>query len=155
MPHIHEKIDFTASVFVVNDEKVLLRKHDKFQIWLGVGGHIELDENPNQAAIREVKEEVGLEVELISSKEIPKYDLSNFTELIPPEYMNFHTINEEHCHCDMVFFAISKTNQVITEGEKDEWKWFTSSQLVENKEEIKADVIFYAKQALKLAYEKK
>lgn len=54
MAHIHEKIDFTVEVFVVFQNKVLLRKHDKYKIWLSVGGHIELDEDPNQAALREV-----------------------------------------------------------------------------------------------------
>ncbi len=62
MPHIHEKIDFTVEVFIVYDNKVLLRKHDKYKKWLSIGGHIELDEDPNQAAIREVKEEVGLDI---------------------------------------------------------------------------------------------
>lgn len=52
MPHIHEKIDFTAEVFVVYKNKVLLRLHDKYKIWLSVGGHIELHEEPNQAAVR-------------------------------------------------------------------------------------------------------
>ena len=61
MPHIHNKIDFTVEVFIVYDNKVLLRKHDKYGMWLSVGGHIELDEDSNQAALREVKEEVGLE----------------------------------------------------------------------------------------------
>ncbi len=36
MPHIHEKIDFTAEVFIVNSDKVLLRKHDKYKFWLSV-----------------------------------------------------------------------------------------------------------------------
>ena len=30
--------------------------------WIGVGGHIEEGETPNQAAIREIKEETGLDV---------------------------------------------------------------------------------------------
>ena len=51
MPHIHEKIDFDSDVFIVHDNKVLLRKHDKYKMWLAVGGHIELDEDPNQAAV--------------------------------------------------------------------------------------------------------
>lgn len=54
MPHIHEKIDFTVQAFVVHKNKVLLRKHDKHGVWVGVGGHIELDENPNEAILREV-----------------------------------------------------------------------------------------------------
>ncbi len=69
MPHIHDTIDFTVEAFVVHNDKVLLRKHDKYKIWLSVGGHIELDEDPNQAAFREVKEEVGLDIELIGTAE--------------------------------------------------------------------------------------
>jgi 8-oxo-dGTP pyrophosphatase MutT (NUDIX family) len=68
MAHIHTKpgqVDHTVEVFVVSGGKVLLRKHDKYGIWLSVGGHIELDEDPNQAALREVKEEVGLDTELL------------------------------------------------------------------------------------------
>ena len=68
MPHLHEKIDFTVEVFIVHKNRVLLRLHDKYRIWLSVGGHIELDEDPNQAAIREVKEEVGLDIELVDSR---------------------------------------------------------------------------------------
>ena len=64
MPHIHEKIDFTVEVFIVYKNKVLLRMHDKVKKWLGPGGHIELHEDPWKP-LREVKEEVGLTVELI------------------------------------------------------------------------------------------
>jgi len=52
MPHIHELIDFTSEVFIIFQGKVLLRKHDKFKIWLSVGGHVELNEDPNEAAPR-------------------------------------------------------------------------------------------------------
>lgn len=46
MPHIHEKIDFTVEVFIVHENKVLFRMHDKFKKWMSAGGHIELDEDP-------------------------------------------------------------------------------------------------------------
>ena len=83
MPHIHEKVDFTVEVFIVHNGKVLLRKHDKYKIWLSVGGHIELDEDPNQAAIREVKEEVGLDVKLFGTA--PSFGAQGieYRELIP------------------------------------------------------------------------
>ena len=58
MAHVHEKIDFTVDTFIVFNNKVLLRHHDKYDMWLPVGGHIELGEDPNEAAVREVKEEV-------------------------------------------------------------------------------------------------
>ena len=68
MPHIHEKIDFTVAIFVVHDGKVLLIHHRKLDKWLPLGGHIELDEDPEQAALREAKEESGLDVELLGER---------------------------------------------------------------------------------------
>ena len=57
MAHIHEKIDFTVAIFVVQDERVLLVHHRNLKKWLPLGGHIELDEEPETAALREGKEE--------------------------------------------------------------------------------------------------
>ena len=34
MAHLHEKIDFGADAFVVYRDKVLLRKHEKYGLWL-------------------------------------------------------------------------------------------------------------------------
>src|SRR5437870_13414328 len=55
MAHIHEKIDFTVAIFVVHDGKVLLVHHRRLDKWLPLGGHIELDEDPENAALREAK----------------------------------------------------------------------------------------------------
>ena len=68
MPHLHEKIDFTVAIFVVADDQVLLIHHRKLDKWLPLGGHIELDEDPEQAAVREAKEESGLDVELLGER---------------------------------------------------------------------------------------
>jgi hypothetical protein len=43
MAHIHEKIDFTVSIFVVHEGRILLVHHRKLNQWLPLGGHIELD----------------------------------------------------------------------------------------------------------------
>src|SRR3989344_8760909 len=91
MPHIHEKIDFTVEVFIVHKNKILLRMHDKYGIWLSIGGHIELHEDPVEAAIREVKEEVGLDIEL-DDKLRPNYEKDETIELIPPYFLNRHKI---------------------------------------------------------------
>ena len=64
MPHIHEKIDYAGDVLIVNGDAVLLRMHDKYDMWLPPGGHVELDEDFVEATIREAKEETGLDVEL-------------------------------------------------------------------------------------------
>ena len=53
MAHIHEKIDFTVAIFVVHEGKVLLIHHRNLNKWLPLGGHIELDEDPeNRRAAR-------------------------------------------------------------------------------------------------------
>ncbi len=150
MAHIHEKIDFTAEVFVVYKNKVLLRKHDKYGIWLSVGGHIELDEDPNQAAIREVKEEVGIDVELFDSRTGKDTSDETYTELIPPVSMGRHPAKhpdfQTHEHVVSVYFARAKSDEVHVTYESDrsdEWRWFTKEELdtVELRQNVRADAL--------------
>jgi 8-oxo-dGTP pyrophosphatase MutT (NUDIX family) len=49
----------------VNEDAVLLRYHDKYDMWATPGGHIDAGQDANEAALREVWEEVALQVELI------------------------------------------------------------------------------------------
>ena len=157
MPHLHDKIDFTVSVFIVFRNKVLLRKHEKYNRWLAVGGHIELDEDPNQAALREVKEEVGLDVVLYDST-YPNannvdadFDSSNgYQELIPPVFLNRHKVKPGHEHVDLAYFAQANSDQVVEGvGEKSlGWKWFTAKELVDSKYGVDKNIIFYAQAAL-------
>lgn len=149
MPHIHEKIDWTVDVFVVNGDAVLLRKHDKYDMWLSVGGHIELDEVPTQAALREVKEEVGLDVELIGTPETLS-EGEGYAELLPPAFMNIHPINETHSHLSLVYFARSITRETM-EGEEEisgGLHWFTKEELDDPSYGIKETIKHYAKAAL-------
>jgi len=150
MAHIHELIDFTVEVFIVYENKVLLRFHDKYKLWLSVGGHVELDEDPNQAAIREVKEEVGLDVELF--EKLKPFDLESdkYKELIPPYFLNIHRINDTHKHVSMTFFARSNSDKVTStyEGDKsDDWVWLTKEE-IESKTDLEKQVKFYALKAL-------
>lgn len=153
MPHIHNEsgqVDHTVEVFVVYDDKVLLRKHDKYKIWLSVGGHIELDEDPNQAALREVKEEVGLDVVLYSARPIAQFDEPNYKELIPPVSLNRHNISQTHEHVTYVYFAQATNANVIPENSDDEWKWFSAKELIANNHKIKASIQQSALAALKV-----
>ena len=154
MPHIHEKIDFTVEVFVVYKNKVLLRIHDKHKIWLSVGGHIELSEDPMQAAIREVKEEVGLDVKIIGAKP-PLDDEFDYKHLIGPRYLGCHYVNETHKHITFVYFAVSSSDKItesVMEHERMETHWATSGEL--EKMGLRPNVLFYAQEALKELGEK-
>lgn len=156
MPHIHEKIDFCVETYIVYDNKVLLRKHDKHKIWLSVGGHIELDEDPIQAAVREVKEEVGLDVKIVSTRPPTTKSKKNFTPLFPPEFMYRHPIGKTHNHVGLVYFATSNTNKLVlsTTEVADDCKWFTLEELDDESFGIGEDIIIYAKAALEFLKDK-
>lgn len=149
MPHIHYLIDFTVEVFIVHKNKVLLRKHDKYKIWLSVGGHVELNEDPNQAALREVKEEVGLDVVLDASL-LPTREQDDTTDLIPPYYLNKHDPLPHHQHVTFVYFATANTDKIseMVEREKtDACRWFTKAEIIANPE-IKPNIKYYSLRAL-------
>lgn len=149
MPHIHEKIDFTVEVFIVYKNRVLLRKHDKYKMWLSIGGHIELDEDPNQAALREAKEEVGLNIKLYGRP--LDFNEKEYKELIPPKFLNRHRINKNHEHITLIFFAKTDTDKLkLSEKEiSEECRWFNKEELENNKYGIKESIKHYALSALK------
>ena len=62
------KKDFTSTGYVMNPErtKLLVIFHVKLQKWLPAGGHIEKNELPHEAALREVFEETGVKARIIS-----------------------------------------------------------------------------------------
>src|SRR5258708_28816740 len=99
MAHIHELIDFTASAFIVFGSKVLLVHHKEHKMWLPVGGHIELDEDPEQALLREVKEESGLEIEIFGK--VPHLEVDGMKFLHTPYFLDIHRINQNHRHVGM------------------------------------------------------
>lgn len=51
-------------VAVIDDGKILLTKREDFEVWCLPGGGVEEGESLAQGAIREAKEETGLDVEL-------------------------------------------------------------------------------------------
>src|ERR1700741_4569761 len=113
MAHIHYAIDFTVAIFVVQDHKVLLIHHRKLNQWLPLGGHIELDEDPEQAALREAKEESGLDVELLGDR--PPTTEPGTRALLAPRFLDIHRITETHEHIGMIYFARPRDASVVLE----------------------------------------
>jgi 8-oxo-dGTP pyrophosphatase MutT (NUDIX family) len=56
----------TASAVVIANAHALLIHHKRIGAWLPPGGHVEDDELPHEAVIREVLEETGVAVEILS-----------------------------------------------------------------------------------------
>jgi 8-oxo-dGTP pyrophosphatase MutT (NUDIX family) len=162
MAHIHEKIDFTVAIFVVHDEKVLLIHHRKLDKWLPLGGHIELDEEPEQAALREAKEESGLDVELLGER--PPTTSPGTRALIAPRFLDIHRINETHEHIGLIYWARPKvgsarcadrtsqrdvpTNPTLAAEEHHDIRWCGIDDLEKLSPPMSSAVKWYCRQAL-------
>lgn len=95
--------DFTVATFVIHQGKVLLLWHKKLQMWLPPGGHIDPNELPDEAAVREVLEETGLKVDLISPLSTPH--MPGPRPLVRPEGIQLEPISPGHEHIDLIYFA--------------------------------------------------
>ena len=147
MPHIHEKIDFVVVAYIVYKQKVLLVLHKKLKEWLPIGGHIELDEDPEEALFREIKEECGLDVEIIGKK--PEQQFSRRTFLYSPRHLDIHDVILGHKHVGLTYFAKAKSDKVkLSESEHDNIRWFTKQELDDKKYNLSSDIKFYALAAL-------
>jgi 8-oxo-dGTP pyrophosphatase MutT (NUDIX family) len=128
MAHIHEKIDFTVAIFVVHHAKILLIHHRKLDKWLPLGGHIELDEDPEIAALREAKEESGLDVDLLGER--PPTTESGTRALIAPRFLDIHRITETHEHIGMIYWARPKNGTLaLADAEHHDIRWCSSADL--------------------------
>jgi 8-oxo-dGTP pyrophosphatase MutT (NUDIX family) len=97
--------DFTVAVFVVHDGKVLLHFHKKLNRWLPPGGHIEPNELPDEAAVREVLEESGVACTLLGDPRMRYDDPSLPRQLATPAGIQLEQIAPDHQHIDLVYFA--------------------------------------------------
>jgi len=133
MGHIHHAIDWTAGAFIVHNKEVLLIWHRKLKTWLCPGGHIELNEDPEQAILREVKEEVGLDIELLGKREEINDERSK--ALIQPRFLDRHPITADHQHIGLFYLARPLTFEIGGEyagpnhNNGGDWGWFADFQL--------------------------
>lgn len=147
MAHIHELIDFVVNVYIIYKDKVLLIHHKELNKWLPIGGHIELDEDPEQALFREVKEECGLEIEILEEK--PSVHSEGTKFLYSPTFLDIHKISETHKHIALNYFAKAKLDKVIiNEEEHNEIRWFSKEELDGPQFKVEPAIKFYAKEAL-------
>lgn len=113
---------FTVAVFVVSDGRVLLHFHRKLGMWLPPGGHIEPGELPDEAAVREVREETGIQVELVGER---REDVEDPVQLHRPAGVQLERIGPGHEHIDLIYFARPSGPTAIETGfEEDRVGWY-------------------------------
>ncbi|MCD8484650.1 NUDIX hydrolase [Candidatus Woesebacteria bacterium] len=123
---------FTASVWLISDSaprKVALVHHKKLDTWMQPGGHIEADENPIQAAVREVQEETGLDISelLVVGEHVDEYAfLMPSPRYVMEQSIPAHGEQPAHYHIDLEY-VVEIPEQALThqDAEAHGIGWFT------------------------------
>ena len=84
--------------------------HKKLNVWLYPGGHVEENENPDETLLREVKEEIGLEVEIISDKDALLSDQKKDVSSLHLPYAFLCELVGDHYHNDLIYKCRVKEN---------------------------------------------
>jgi 8-oxo-dGTP pyrophosphatase MutT (NUDIX family) len=123
---------FTVAVFVVHNQRVLLHYHRKLGKWLPPGGHVEPNELPDDAAIREVLEETGIRARLLGARGLP---IDEPRQLVVPAGIQVESIYLGHEHIDLVYFAQPDPNDLRAAevdprlAESDRVGWYAADEL--------------------------
>lgn len=141
------KIDLTVGGYIFHDNKVLLIYHNKLDLWLPVGGHIDINETPDQALAREIKEEVNLEVEIIGKSSVPLVGNAK-QNLALPFHTNLHSVGD-HDHYGLFYLCKAKNAHDLkfNIGELKGAEWFSIKDL--GNEKVPEDVKHIALQAFR------
>ena len=120
---------FTATVYLFHESRVLLHKHPKLGKWMPPGGHLEPNETPPEAAKREVREETGLEIAFIEQEnlKIDGYNAKSFERpfLCLLENVPAYKDKPAHQHMDFIYLAIPTELKEDLSG----FEWFCYEEL--------------------------
>lgn len=127
---------FTVSAFVSIDTPdggaTLLHFHALNRMWLPAGGHVEPNEDPVQAALRETKEETGLDVEILPTAAPIHYKQP--AQLPAPvtimvEEIADHPVDGRHQHIDQIYFTRPRVAAELPPAVPHGWIWVDAAVL--------------------------
>ena len=129
---------FTVSGFLSHDGRTALHWH-RLGLWLPPGGHIQPDEDPIQAVLREIEEETGVEALIVPTS--TPYPHEDPRQLPPPVTIGVYEIDEPgnpHQHIDFVYFTRPRSADAsgapALPGSPDSgegWRWVSREELRE------------------------
>jgi len=152
MAHVHQQPgqhDLTVSAFIVRTDlgapRGLVHRHKTLGIYLQVGGHVELDEQPWASLVREVAEETGYDADQLSVLQPPDHFQSS-NAVVHPQPVCVHTVpfgTLDHYHIDLSYalVATEEPSGQRAAGESADLRWLTLGDLRANSDlDIPPDV---------------
>ena len=125
------KRHFTSTGFVVRGDATLLHWHKRLGQWMPPGGHIEQDEDPVQAVLREIREETGIVAEVIPSRAAEAFA---YPEQLPAPYTilveDIPGPGEAHKHIDMIYFCRPVDGADHEQVDDASLRWVSEAELV-------------------------
>ena len=131
------KTDLTVSGYIIDNNKTLLVHHVKTGLWLPPGGHIEKNETPDEALIREIKQETGLDIKILNKIRVPQ-EGNIMEQLAVPFYCNTHKLIDHKHYCSFYVCEPLTKNISLQLEEVKNAEWFSKEKLYE--ERIPVDV---------------
>ena len=121
---------FTVTGFVVHGNKTLLLWHPLLKMWVPPGGHVEPNEEPQEAVLREIREETGLDARPITGDE--RLGVPYPRELAAPETILVEDSPEPdrpHQHIDLIYFCTIVGEPPELRRDESHLTWVDESQL--------------------------
>lgn len=128
----------TASGFVLHPErKLLLVHHKKLGVWLYPGGHVEANESPDDAVVREVLEETGIQTRILGSLDVELADpVADVHVLHTPYRILCERINDPkgpHYHIDMIYLCVPLDTSLKASSEIHAARFFGKDEVADLK----------------------
>lgn len=108
-----DPVHVTASAVVIGPRGVLLHLHKRLGLWLQPGGHIDDGETPEEAALREVREETGF---VCADPQFVHVDV--------------HDGGRGHTHLDLHFLVEADGDPSPAESESQDVRWFSWDEAI-------------------------